>query len=464
MSSAHAFRGAGMKESPRRAFNNDGEYVDLSVGVAKMMDFARGLKKDGKGLGILGNPSGKSRAFLAARADSVIFEYPPYASNDQLIPLRYALGHKTITWWVGLERIVDKIDWQHMTPEEIRAAYLGAADYVKLASYRFGAFPPNRMTMGVPALVQELPLLKEVITKGWQAVPAVRMEGGALPITIWSARYGNGVGSFITLGNINRTAWQGTIVIDNDYLGKDNYLFIDAKGQPVNQTVSGRTTKINVTIPSHETLVLRAVVAVSPSSNGAAEVSWNDNGAQGSLSIKSTFTPSQVIAPRSGWDAAGSQGQTWNFVSKYFSSATEAIRNFPYFGNGKNAVIVLPANPTAEETWAAEHIQGYFKFWGEKGMTPAKEISLSIVKGKHAQNNGQPVIYVSGEANKIHRDGNALHVGADEASSLKESTTQLLNTLDKKYFYTGVFPKVIKTKLDGEVMEKAGLKGGLLTR
>jgi len=422
------------------------------------------LKKDGKELGIVGNPTGKSRAFLAARADSVIFEYPPYASNDQLIPLRYALGHKTITWWVGLEKIAERIDWQHMTPEEIRAAYLGAADYVKLACYRFGAFAPNRITMGVPSLVREIPLLKEVLKEGWQAVPAVRMEGGALPITIWSARYGNGMGSFITLGNINRTAWQGTIVIDNDYLGKDNYLFIDAKGQPVNQTVSGRTTKINVTIPSHETLVLRAVAAVSPSSNGAAEVSWKDNGAQGSLSIKSTLTPSQVIAPRSGWDAAGSQGQTRNFVSQYFSSATAAIRNFPYFGNNKNALIVLPANPTDEETLAAQRIQEYFKFWGEKGMTPAKEISLSIVKGNHAPSNDQPVIYINGKTKKIHLDGNALYVGTDDANSLRQSTVQLLDTLDEKYFYCGMFPKNVKTSLEAEVMQKADLKGTLLSK
>lgn len=463
LNGGYPFRGTGMKESPRRAFNADGEYVDLSVGVAKMMDFTRSLEKDGRKMGLVGNPTGNTRAFLVARCDSAMYERPPYKSLNELLPLRYAMGHKPLTWWDDWG-IASMIDWKNMTPDEIKSAYLGVADYVRLSSYRYGGYPSPRLVEGVPSIAHDLPLLKEVVTSGWQAVPAARAANGELPDYIWPARYGSGVGSFITIGNASHENWSGQIVIDNDYLGADNYLFVNEDGTSLSQNMNGRTTVINVQIPSHQTLVLRAVSEVSRFAQGSATVSWKDNGANGQLSIESTFTPSKPIAPRAGWNEISVSGKTWNFDSTYFDSPVAQIQNFPFFGGVKNALIVLPTDPSPEETWAAEHIQQYFQFWGKNGIKPAQDIMLQIISGLAPRDADQPLIYVSDSLKKIHTKGMVLQVGKSENVSLKEATIQLLDTLDPKYFYNGAFPRGGEEAGEADMIKKAGLAGGLLTK
>lgn len=461
LNGGYPFRGTGMKESPRRAFNADGEYVDLSVGVAKMMDFTRGLEKDGRKMALVGNPTGNTRAFLVARCDSAMYERPPYKALNELMPLRYAMGHKPLTWWDDWG-IASMIDWQNMTPQEIRDAYRGVADYVRLVNYRYGGYPSPRLVEGVPAIAHELPLLKEVLLQGWQAVPAVRAANGALPDYIWPARYGSGVGSFITLGNASHENWTGQIVIDNDYLGSNNYLFMDQNGIPVGQFVDGRATTFVASIPSHQTLVLRAVAEVSRFSQGGANVSWKDDGAQGQLTIESTFAPTKIIAPRAGWNETSANAKVWNFNSAYFDTPIAEIQNFPFFAGAKNALIVLPTDPSPEETWAAEHIQQYFQFWGKNGMTPAQDITLKIISGLAPRDADQPLIYVGDSFNKIHVKGMVLQVGKGKGSALKEATLQLLDTLDQKYFYCGKFPRGGEEKGDADAIKKADLAGKLL--
>jgi hypothetical protein len=461
LNGGYPFRGTGMKESPRRAFNADGEYVDLSVGVAKMMDFTRNLEKDGRKMALVGNPTGNTRAFLVARCDSAMYERPPYKALNELIPLRYAMGHKPLTWWDDWG-IASMIDWKNMTPDEIKSAYLGVADYVRLSSYRYGGYPSPRLVEGVPSIAHELPLLKEVVTSGWQAVPAARAASGNLPDFIWPARYGTGLGSFITLGNASRENWSGQIVIDDDYLGADNYLFVNEDGTSLSQNMNGRTTVINVQIPSHQTLVLRAVSEVSRFAQGSAIVSWKDDGANGQLSIESTFTPGKPIAPRAGWNEISVSGKTGNFDSAYFDSPVAEIQNFPFFGGVKNALIVLPTDPSPEETWAAEHIQQYFQFWGKNGIKPAQDITLQIISGLAPRDADQPLIYVSDSLRKIHTKGMVLQVGKSENVSLKDATIQLLDTLDQKYFYNGAFPRGGEEAGESDMIEKAGLAGKLL--
>ena len=461
LNGGYPFRGTGMKESPRRSFNADGEYVDLSVGVAKMMDFTRSLERDGRKMALDGNPTGNTRAFLVARCDSAMYERPPYKYLDQLIPLRYAMGHKPLTWWDDWG-IASMIDWKNMTADEIKNAYLGVADYVRLSSYRYGGYPSPRLVEGVPSIAHELPLLKEVVTSGWQAVPAVRTANSDLPDFIWPARYGSGVGSFITIGNASRENWSGQIVIDDDYLGANNYLFVNEDGTPLRQSMNGRTTVINAQIASHKTLVLRAVSEVSRFSQGGANVSWKDDGAKGQLTIESTFTPTQIIAPRAGWKQTSNSGNLWNFDSLFFDSPTTDIEKFPYFGGTKDPLIVLPTDPSPEETWAAEHIQQYFQFWGKNGIQPAQDITLKIISGLAPRDADQPLIYVGESLHKIHTKGIVLQVGKSDTVSLKEATIQLLNALDQKYFYCGKFPRGGEEAGEAEMIKKAGLAGKLL--
>jgi len=455
LSGGYPFRGAGMQESPRRAFDQNGEYVDLSVGISKMMNFTRNLECDGRKMALVGNASGNSRAFLVARCDSAMYESPPYKYVNRLLPLRLAMGHKILTWWdtYGLANI---LDWQNMSPAEIRAAYRGAADALCLLSYRYGGYPIPKLAEGVPSVMRILPQLKEVITQGWQAVPAVRAPQGDLPDYIWPARYGNGLGSYITIGNASPESWSGQVVIDNDYIGKTNYLFVDDKGRPLPQYLSGRTTLIDVQIPSHQTLVLRAVASVSLNVTGNATVSWNDDGAHGQLTFKSTFTPDQVIPLPADWDLSSHQGDNWNYVSRYFGSPLQDIINFPFFNETQTATIVLPTKFSPDEENATKLIQQYFQFWGKDGITPTRDIALKIVHDEpHATDT--PTIFIGENNKKIQYINGALYINGNSPGTLTQATLKLLDALDQKYFYCGTFSDDNK-----DIVKKAGLTGAVL--
>lgn len=461
MAGGTPFRGKGMKESPRRAFDKDGEYADTAVAIAKMADYTRSLEKDGKKVGLVGNITSKSRPFLVARSDTLMCEQAPYFYGAQLYnqdgsleALRLAAGHKLITFWAAW-RLPDLINIDEMTPQQIRAAYQGAADMVRLSCYRFGAYPSIRFSAGVPQMVKMLPLLKEVISQGWQAVPAVRGVDGDLPNYIWAARYGSDVNSYITLGNAQKSAWTGNVIIDNDYLGNSNYLFVAQNaGKVLSQSIKGRTTILRVEIPAHETLVLRAVATLPASASENAAVSWNDDGAKGNLIIKSTFNPTKVLSPSDGWELKNHDGDNWHFASRYFNSPVNDLQNFPYFKDAQTAQIVLPENSTTDEQWAAQRIQDYFQFWGKFCMTPAKEVNLSIVKKVDASH---PAILIGGAKIGVTRNAQTLTIGTQ---NIREVTLALLQALDQKYFYCGTLPT---TGSDGEALKKAGLAGKTLT-
>ena len=441
------YRGAGMKESPRRAFDDNGEYADTSVAIAKMADFTRSLTKNGKETGLVGNATDGTRPFLVARADSLMFEQPPYYHASDFIALRYAAGHKLITIW-NPWRLVNLLKWQDMTPEQLREAYHGAADYLRLTCYRYGSFPSPRWAYGVPKIMRMLPLLKEVISEGWQAVPAVRGANGDLPDDIWPARYGGDLGSFITIGNAGKTPWQGQIAIDNDYLGTSNYLFGDVDGKVLSQNVKGRATFMQISIPAHETLVLRAVAAIPAKVIGDATLSWNDDGANGTLNIKSTLTPTKVLSPRDGWKLAKHDGQNWNFNSLYFASPLKDILDSPFFSEMSTAQIVLPENASAQDQQNAKRLQEYFVFWGKQNTNPAHDINISIVKYSEDFAATKPVIFLN--AQKTKRIGNALSVG---------NVTQLLNALDQKYFYYGTMNP---GPSGADVLKKADFPGNVM--
>jgi hypothetical protein len=456
MAGGALFRGEGMKQSPRRAFDADGKYVDSAVAIAKMADFTRSLENNGRKVGLVGNITNEGRPFLVTRSDTLMAEQPAYFYPEALTALRYAAGHKMITIWSAW-RLPDLLKTDEMTPEQLREAYQGAADYTRLAAYRYGAYPSAMWHNGVPEITRMSTQLKEVIAQGWQAVPAVRAATGVLPASIWTARYGTGLGSFITLGNAEKTAWDGQIVIDNDYLGNSNYLFVGADGKPLAQTVRGRTTAVQVQIPAKETLVLRAVAAVPATAPGAATVAWKDNGASGVLNVEGALPAVGVLPPRSGWSAPTRAGQNWNFQSKYFASPVAELREFPFFDETRTAQIVLPEKPSADEEWVAQRLHDYFVFWGKEELTPAREIELSIVRGEKNADATRPKIIIGGTAKTIRCAGNTLFVGGD---SIRETALQLMAALDEKYFYTGTLPAKGR---DAEALKKAGLAGKALS-
>src|SRR5690606_9388946 len=107
------------------------------------------------------------------------------------------------------------------------------------------------------------------------------------------------------------------------------------------------------------------------------------------------------------------------------------IREFPFFADASAAQIMIPANPSADEEWAAQRVQEYFQFWGKESAQPPREIELPIVRGAQNADVAKPRIVIGGDAKIVRRDGNVLTV---VGQSVREATLRLLAALDEKYF------------------------------
>jgi hypothetical protein len=427
-----------------------------------MMDYTRNLERNGTKMALVANPSGLVRSFEVARADAAMYERPPYLNLDFLKAHRLALGHKPLAWWDdwGLSEM---LRWEEMSGEEIRQAYLGARDYVLLSSLAYGGAPTYRMAVGTPKLIRWLKPLRRILRAGWQPVT------GVLPTkeTLWPARYGTGLGAYVTIGNQSRENFKGQIQIENDVLGSENYLFAAHDGRALRQSVSGRITTIDVEIAAHEPLVLQAVARLAPDARGVATLSWRSDGAHGAVTVDGALSPLGVLPPH-GEDAEAkvvhSKNQ-WTWSSPIFATDFEKLRAFSFFDDsGATSTIVLPQNAAPDEEWAAMRLQEYFNFWGRKGLTPARKIEIPIVRGDAPENGN--LIFVGGEnknAAPVKLQGTRLTIAGKTPAQTRAATLAFLDALDEKYFYVGQFPVSGEdAKGESAALKKAGIAGGIL--
>lgn len=469
-------RADGVAQSPRRGFDETGVYADTAVAIAKMMDFTRDLERDGHKLAIVANPTGGTcRSFLAARTDNNMTEFAPYQWQDQLLSLRLMMGHKPLCWW-DVWNLSDLMQWQKMTPAEIREAYLGARDYVLLASFRYGGVPAPWLTRGTPRLLRWLPTIRRVVRAGWQAVPAVRN----LPDSVWAGRYGRGIGSFITLGNAGGNSFKGTIQIENSYLGAGNYIFASPDGSKLVQRIVGSITEVDVEIAPKSPLVLQAIAESPQKARGAATVTWRFDGAAGELTIDTKVPVRNVIAPAE--ECAPPRPlrkNVWSITSANFASPVSAIQSFPFFGGKETATIVLPAQPNADEEWAARRLQEYFRFWGKQATPGAKPIDLTVVRGTigGAAASAAPRVHIGRAAPVLQQrervmrqrevylspnDSRQLVVTGQTPRDVREAMWRLMQQLDLKYVYPGGFASHGRTPNEAAALTKAGISGKIL--
>jgi hypothetical protein len=163
--------GAGIAGEPGRAWNEDGAYAGTQVALGHLGDAIHGTRVRECTLATIFN---KPYSYnTATRADVARHEMPPYVSPDLYETMRLLIGHKPMSWFQdpALENVVR---WQTLTPEQITEAAVGVTDFARLVSLRYGAFPVSMEVVGCKQLVRLMPVLREMLREGWQAVPAAR--------------------------------------------------------------------------------------------------------------------------------------------------------------------------------------------------------------------------------------------------------------------------------------------------
>ncbi len=470
------YRGPGGARSPGRAWDDQGAFVDLGIAVAKMQDFAHTLRtRDGRRCALVSNPTGRTIFPICFRSDSAMHEYPPYRQINDQRALRHLLGRKTMVWWDDYNA-APLLKWREMSPADIRQAFLGLADFVLLRSLHMGGIPTPRLTMGVPRLVEALPMIHEVVRAGWQPAPAFKVLGErAADRSLWTARYGDGLGTFLALCNASAAEFDGQIEVENRYLGNAAHLFAPCGDGRFTQTLIGRTTRLPAKVESRRAAVLKAALALPADWEGLAGVE------QGDGRLRFDFTGS---TPRAGvvrlrvppdcrlarltvndhaTDFAEDDGVARfklradcravivaEFESRHLAEPRRAILDFAF----DQAVIVLPRDAGAAQQQAAKRLQEYFRFFNAQSASRSAWKPPQIVE--RANRSEQQGVIRFGDG-RTRLEGGDLVVNPSPAAM-----QALLRWLDQRYFFAGRFPRSGEGEGELELLKKSGLGGGVL--
>jgi hypothetical protein len=384
----HAQNTQGVMKAPGRAYDDQGVFVEEGVAIALLMDYARTLKKDDRPMTVVSNPSASGVYMTIFRSDAAMFEAVPWgAHGTRPEHLRARLGHKTLVWWENWE--IEETLNTDQSAAAVREAFLGMVDYAILKSIELGALPGTAYVRGVPPLGQALPMLVELVQAGWQPVPAI---AGA-PEGLWLSRFGHGGRSYVAAGNATLSPFEGTLTVDGTYLGDMDYFFTHFDGEALHNTVTDRSTSLDVAIPSRRPFVGRAALGVQSLTRGAvgALVSQEDDLASITTRVVFDLTSSQrlsfAIEPPEGYslvridlNGCALTGQTVDGVSTFADEVADGdVLQIHYRSDvyrvsradllafdfasptlGSQAVVTLPGNPSEGELYAAYRLQKYF--------------------------------------------------------------------------------------------------------
>lgn len=496
------YRGPGVKNSPGRAWDEEGVYCDEGMAIGKMMDYVHSLKKGDRPLAVVSNPTAAPVYICAFKSDAAMFEGTPWGRHGGVAPLslRRFLGRKTMVWWEDF--LLEKVTkWESMTPEQIRDAYQGLADFVVMKSAQIGSLPTPRISLGVPRIVDQIPALVDLVHAGWEPVSAVVPDE-----RLWIGRFGRGVDTMVSASNATPNAEEFPIVIENSCLGKCAYVFTAYDGGELRCLVEEGRTKVSLPLKSRQTAILRAQMGIYPVVPVVCKISEAVAAESVKLSaeleshrtekvriicrIPDGYQPDSVVVNgqkvehiilkgKLNFDIpiSGQNVLAVEFKSDTFDSPETALWGYPFVEGAKaSCQIVLGDNAGDEEKYAAQRLQLYFKVYcGQAGETKA-DVEIPIRKASELKGDEKNLVVVDATPGedvvkkvagaavrpegrersvKVVKDGAVLCISASTPAGVREATFRLLRVLDTKYVYYGGFPK-------SDAAAKAGLVGKLL--
>jgi len=484
--------GAGIEGEPARAWDDEGRvYASTQVALSRLAEHIHEQSVRGHTMGMVMNKPTNYQT--ATRTDVAMHEYVPWMNTEAIEPMRLLLGHKPMSWWTP-PRPETILNWEEIAPEEIREGIGGLYDYIRLASLRWGAFPMNMQLWGVEELVELMPVLRELLTEGWQADPAFTADE-----RLWTARYGTGAGAFLVAGNPTREtiateiapAMEPVTTLYCAYDGSERSVQTDETGQP--------SISLELGPKQHE--ILRAAVHIGPALGSSGTASMVLDGlTEGSLEARWTCVP-QSYEGRGTIAARTPQGATvislilngeeqefeahdgavqWSGVLPREGTLRVAwtpavvveathgqIAEFPFIEGDALSTVVLPADPTERDRYLAEHMSVYFDYWQRRQEKPEVQVSslvevepgprLPVVEA--AQDVAGPLIVFEEAPRPVVRlDGQVLIVAGPDDEGREQAMLRLMELMDERYQHFGAFPEhpmYAKAGMVGRTLEKA---------
>jgi len=497
-------RTAGVEITPERSFRRGNIFALTGAAFAHLFDLNRSLYNGGYRMANCVNLKLVSPYFLGARADTVLFEGAPMERPERMMrveALRTRLGTgKTLTWHkYSLPEDMVWIQWDSLTPEQIRDAYRQVQDDTLFMSYFWGAVPvPGTPALGMERLFHAVPELISLARQGWQPVPGADTPNGILAV-----RFGRGAGARLVLINPDfQAVEEAEIFLPASYWDGGYPLLVREDGQSMDGEAVASGVRVTLRMPAREVIVLRAAgLAVgtapeapvrihsqylgelrghmtwswtlsSPSAFSWETVFFNHPDAiqaelEGTGLIQQFFASGQPIQAVLNADVWPQQaglfqgdfhlGQDKRIVSGSTASRLRSINPVPE-GPGERTVVVIP-DPALSHV--AEPILNWYRFYTHHALDDLYEPQ---VVSEIATDGVSLLLEIRSDLLAADQDGRwqatndgIVKIWGRDAAALGEAVQAFLLGMDEAYPHVGVIVK------NDTHLERAGLIGSVLT-
>ncbi len=398
---------------PGRAFADGKVYVTQAMAYGALMRYVREMTTpDGKKMAVTGNGPGSyhTSTFL----DATIVETGPWSDPKGAMALRCITGSKPIVYW-GPKEFADSDTYVGKALED---KLVELNDWLFIFSLRTGILPNAAHNIkGYPKMLERLPLLKKVLSKGWQAVPGA--TASTLKISV--ERFGN---EYLTVVNENMEPVKGTLEIELRYFLSGTGKFILVYGNIIGQTVCKDSVKIEFEVPAREALVLRSDAAVDPPD--PIEVMVDENTLLDFPFIDNDLALAEIVLEE-------------GYGENEHSLARRISTYFRYY--------------YLQEKYGNEKIEYYYQTYHLMDLEKHPAPRLPVVSVSR-YNPGKPGVFLHigakdswpQELRNLPATGNTgcicvsegnLHICGVTVDGLEKAVLKFLSILDKKYVYIG---------------------------
>jgi len=472
------FRGAGVNKSPGRAWDDGGEYCDVSVSIAKTGDVVHSLPKKQYRAGFWASAHVYS---IAVRSDAAGIECAAYklpGMAEALRYRRYMLGPKGVQLHAGewRDHTADFYEADKASPEEIKLMYRRVLLSALQFCLKWGVLPNDDLAWGWQEGCELVDLAyREVFPYPWQLIPAARVTGG-----LELARYGEGAESRFVILNPRGEEAKGTLTVLGCDVGA-NLVFAAADGSDTTNVLGDGGVEIELRLPAAGVAVVVPVADAAGVTGRTVTASLRQHPRSGlELSLKAPFLTGgnvvKALLPR-GYKCdgparvqmtPGPEPVKLGYSQVVLADSEDRLLGFFSFTeHGDKPTIVVREKASAEEVRAAEAIQEYFRYYTEE-VQKKQRLTLPIIASGYLPEVASVIVMKPASEPRIAVFKTAaqarLVIQAPE-NGIVDTTRQLLRLLDRKYPFYGILPRFVHRRpKETEIRARAGLAWGTVLR
>lgn len=463
-----------------RSWDERGVFFDLGIGIVEQMAYIRGLNWSHAPFE---QPLivGSGWSFTAWHSDAALLELTLTGEKRDQWPLaRMALGSKPGVIWKGYDLTGLVQDPAALSRADFLLVFSKLADYIYLKSFQWGLFPGYNYLPGMDKMQRDMPLLRELVKAGWQAVCPMEV---ASELTLWTGRYGTGAGTYFVLANPNEDVATAQVTVHNDTLGPADCVFINRAHpiEPLAQTIADRRTHLRVNCPKRRPTVLQSVLALHSDRplECTASVAANLNLVTTTVRVTAPATATAVLElpERPGYSVrrltlnetpvnasaqlnlrAGENVIEIVYASRHFALSQAQLEGFGWVteAGAMTFTAVAPEPERRDYRRVIGHLDRYFRYYAQHALGVDEPVPLTVVTDAAQVTTPWRVeLLIGPEADgdgwSLEDEGRALVLRAPDEPQAIRRTQDLIAALDRRFEY--VVPW----------MGQGGIGGGTLT-